>query len=92
MTGGIAFVLDLERVFVDCYNHELIDIHRLTHEDMGPHLSYLHELIDEHVEETESKWGGIVSNDFLELVGRFWLVKPKAAEIKDLMETLREAA
>jgi glutamate synthase (NADPH/NADH) large chain len=92
MTGGIAFVLDLERVFVDCYNHELIDIHRLTHEDMGPHLSYLHELIDEHVAETESKWGKIVSNDFLELVGRFWLVKPKAAEIKDLMETLREAA
>ena len=92
MTGGIAFVLDLERVFVDCYNHELIDIHRLTHEDMGPHLSYLHELIDEHVAETESKWGKIVSNNFLELVGRFWLVKPKAAEIKDLMETLREAA
>ena len=27
MTGGIAFVLDTERVFVDSYNHELIDIH-----------------------------------------------------------------
>ena len=92
MTGGIAFVLDLERVFVDCYNHELIDIHRLTHEDMEPHLSYLHELIDEYVLETGSRWGRTVSEDFLELAGRFWLVKPKASEIKDLMETLREAA
>ena len=92
MTGGIAFVLDMERIFVDCYNHELIDIHRLTHEDMGPHLSYLHELIGEHVEETGSKWGSKVDRDFPQLVGRFWLVKPKAADIKDLMEMLREAA
>ncbi len=92
MTGGIAFVLDLERIFVDCYNHELIDIHRLTHEDMEPHLSYLHELIDEHVAETQSRWGREVSRDFIEYVGKFWLVIPKAADIKMLMETLREAA
>ena len=92
MTGGIAFVLDLERIFVDCYNHELIDIHRLTHEDMEPHLSFLHEMIGEYVDETGSKWGKHVRDDFLELVGRFWLIKPKAAYIKDLMETLREAA
>ena len=92
MTGGIAFVLDLERLFVDSYNHELIDIHRLTHEDMEPHLSYLHELIDEYVEETGSRWGRTVSEEFHELVGRFWLIKPKASDIKDLMETLREAA
>ncbi len=92
MTGGIAFVLDLERIFVDCYNHELIDIHRLTHEDMEPHLSFLHEMIGEYVDETGSRWGKRVRDDFLELVGRFWLIKPKAADIKDLMETLREAA
>ena len=92
MTGGIAFVLDLERIFVDCYNHELIDIHRLTHEDMEPHLSYLHELIGEHVAETNSKWGSEVSRDFIEFVGKFWIVIPKAADIKMLMETLREAA
>ena len=92
MTGGVAFVLDLERVFVDCYNHELIDIHRLTHEDMEPHLSYLHELLDEYVLETQSKWGQNIRDNFFELVGRFWYVKPKAADIRVLMETLREAA
>lgn len=92
MTGGIAFVLDLERIFVDCYNRELIDIHRLTNEDMEPHLNYLHELIDEYVKETESKWGRSISDDFFELVGSFWYVKPKAADIRVLMETLRKAA
>jgi len=92
MTGGIAFVLDLERQFVDNYNHELIDIHRLTHEEMEPHLNYTHDLIAEHVEETGSKWGMTVYDDFFQLVGKFWLIKPKAADIRTLMETLREAA
>ncbi len=92
MTGGIAFVLDLERNFVDFYNHELIDIHRLTHEDMEPHLYYLRQLISEYVLETGSDWGAQINADFYELAGRFWLVKPKASDIKTLMETLREAA
>jgi glutamate synthase (NADPH/NADH) large chain len=29
-TGGLAYVLDLERDFVDRYNHELIDIVRIS--------------------------------------------------------------
>ena len=29
LTGGFAYVLDLERNFVDRYNHELIDISRI---------------------------------------------------------------
>jgi glutamate synthase (NADPH) large chain len=33
-TGGFAYVLDLERDFVDRYNHELIDIHRISPEGM----------------------------------------------------------
>ena len=92
MTGGIAFVLDLEQNFVDLYNHELIDIHRLTHEDMEPHLYYMRELIEEFVIETDSKWGQSVCDDFAELAWRFWLIKPKAADIRTLIDTLREAA
>ena len=55
-------------------------------------MNYLHELIDEYVRETESKWGRAISDDFFELVGSFWYVKPKAADIRVLMETLRKAA
>ncbi|HTD13516.1 MAG TPA: glutamate synthase large subunit, partial [Steroidobacteraceae bacterium] len=37
-TGGFAYVLDLERNFVDRYNHELIDISRLHPEAMQSHV------------------------------------------------------
>ena len=40
-TGGFAYVLDLERDFVDRYNHELIDIHRVSPEGMGTHVQHL---------------------------------------------------
>ncbi len=92
MTGGIAFVLDTERVFVDCYNHELIDIHRLTSESMEAHLNYLKASIDEYVAETGSKWGQTLQEDFQDLYGRFWLVKPKAADLETLLNTLMRAA
>ena len=35
MTGGFAYVLDIDRDFVDRYNHELIDIHRITAREHG---------------------------------------------------------
>ena len=41
MTGGFAYVLDIDRDFVDRYNHELIDIHRITPETMEAHLHHL---------------------------------------------------
>ncbi len=92
MTGGLAFVLDRERNFVDCYNHELIDVHRLTPESMEAHLGFLRDMIAEFVVETGSKWGQTVQEDFLDLVGRFWLIKPKAADLETLLDTLLEAA
>jgi glutamate synthase (NADPH/NADH) large chain len=40
-TGGFAYVLDIERDFVDRYNPELIDIVRISTEGMENHLSHL---------------------------------------------------
>ena len=91
-TGGFAYVLDLERDFVDRYNHELIDIHRVSPEGMGPHLQHLRGLIEQHVEATGSAWGTQLLNDFRSYVGRFWVVKPKAAAINSLLTNLRRAA
>ena len=45
MTGGFAYVLDTERDFVDRYNHELIDILRISLEGMENHLQHLRRLI-----------------------------------------------
>ncbi len=91
-TGGFAYVLDLERAFVDRYNHELIDIHRLTNEDMLNNVQHLEELIRLHVSESGSVWGDEIINDLRSYIGHFWLVKPKAASIDSLIEHLRSAA
>jgi glutamate synthase (NADPH/NADH) large chain len=91
-TGGFAYVLDMERDFVDRYNHELIDIHRVSPEGMGTHVQHLRGLIEQHVAATASIWGAQLLNDFRTYIGRFWVVKPKAAAIGSLLENLRRAA
>ncbi|MGD8709233.1 MAG: glutamate synthase large subunit [Ectothiorhodospiraceae bacterium] len=92
MTGGFAFVLDLENRFVDRYNHELIDINRIQAESMEAHRHYLRDMIAEFVAETGSEWGREIVENFRDYVGRFWLVKPKAADIHEVLNTLRQAA
>jgi glutamate synthase (NADPH/NADH) large chain len=91
-TGGFAYVLDLDRDFVDRYNHELVDIHRISVEGMEQNLHHLRGLIEEHVRATGSRWGAEIVNDFRAYLGKFWLVKPKAAAIDTLIENLRRAA
>jgi glutamate synthase (NADPH/NADH) large chain len=91
-TGGFAYVLDMERDFVDRYNHDLIDIHRISPEGMGTHVQHLRGLIEQHVDATGSEWGAQLLNDFRTYIGRFWVVKPKASAIDSLLENLRRAA
>jgi len=91
-TGGIAYVLDLDRDFVDRYNHELIDILRVTPEAFDNYRSHLRDLIETHARLTGSAWSGRILEDFRDFVGKFWLVKPKAASLEALAEDLRRAA
>jgi glutamate synthase (NADPH/NADH) large chain len=91
-TGGFAYVLDMERDFVDRYNHDLIDIHRVSPEGMGTHVQHLRGLIEQHTQVTGSLWGATLLNDFRTYIGRFWVVKPKASAIDSLLENLRRAA
>ncbi len=92
MTGGLAFVLDLENRFVDRYNHELIDIRRIQTEPMTRHREFLRATIAEFVSETGSTWGQEILDNFRDYVGCFWLVKPRAADINEVLNTLRQAA
>ena len=92
MTGGFAYVLDLERDFVDCYNHELVDILRISPEGMENYMQHLRRLVNRHVELTGSDWGRQILRDFRGLQYKFWLVKPKAASLAVLAEELRRAA
>ena len=92
MTGGFAYVLDEDRAFVDKYNHELIDIHRVVAESMEGHRHYLARKLREYVDATGSVWGRAILEDFRDYVGKFWLVKPKAADIGSLLTAIRAAA
>ncbi len=91
-TGGFAYVLDLERDFVDRYNHELIDIQRVSPEGMEHHLQHLRGLIGDHVRETASQWGQCLLDEFRDYLPKFWLAKPKAASMDSLVESLKRAA
>ncbi|MGH8267880.1 MAG: glutamate synthase large subunit [Steroidobacteraceae bacterium] len=91
-TGGFAYVLDLERNFVDRYNHELIDISRIHPEAMQSHAQHLEGLLERHVAETGSAWAGEIAQDLRTYLPKFWVVKPKAASIDSLIENLRRAA
>jgi glutamate synthase (NADPH) large chain len=92
MTGGFAYVLDLEREFVDRYNHELVDIHRISLEGMENHLQHLRALLRNHADATQSAWAQRLLADFRDVLHKFWLVKPKAASLEALTEELKRAA
>ena len=89
MTGGFAYVLDRDNSFVDKYNHELVDIHRISNEETEAHRNHLRSVIREFVEETGSAWGEAILDDFDGFIGRFWLVKPKAADLQQLLNSTR---
>ena len=91
-TGGFAYVLDLERNFVDRYNHELIDISRIHPEAMQSHVQHLEALLARHVDATASIWAEEILGDLRSFLPKFWVAKPKAASIDSLIENLRRAA
>ncbi|HDS1793335.1 glutamate synthase large subunit [Pseudomonas putida] len=89
MTGGFAYVLDMDNSFVDKLNHELVEIQRISGEAMEAYRSHLARVLGEYVEETGSEWGRELSEDLDDYVRRFWLVKPKAANLKQLLSSTR---
>ena len=78
-------MLDLERNFVDRYNHELIDISRIHPEAMQSHVQHLEGLLGRHTEETGSAWGQEILGDLRTFLPKFWVVKPKAASVDSLV-------
>ncbi|WP_287124886.1 glutamate synthase large subunit [Chromohalobacter sp.] len=89
MTGGFAYVLDEDRTFVDKYNHELVEIHRINTEVMEAYRRHLREMIEEYVAETGSVRGQTILEDFSGFIRHFWLVKPKAASLNGLLAESR---
>lgn len=88
MTGGMAYVLDESNTFVDKYNHELVDISRINTLQLEEYRNHLRSIISEYVEETESAWGQTLLENFDRYIGKFWLVKPRAANLTTLLNSV----
>ncbi len=88
MTGGFAYVLDLDRSFEDKFNRELVETCRINTEALEGYRGHLRGQIRDFVRETDSAWGHEVLENFDSYIGKFWLVKPKAAGIGQLLERM----
>ncbi|MCL4150040.1 UNVERIFIED_CONTAM: hypothetical protein GTU68_008194, partial [Idotea baltica] len=86
MTGGFAYVLDMEDTFAERYNKELVELVRIDGHEMSEHALYLKAMIEDHVRETSSIWANQILDMFEQRLKQFWLVKPKAAAIDGLIE------
>jgi glutamate synthase (NADPH/NADH) large chain len=86
MTGGFAYVLDENRTFFDKCNRGLVNLERITTEDMQPHRKHLKEVLRKHFKYTKSIKAKELLNDFEKFESFFWLVIPAASNIQDLLK------
>ncbi len=86
MTGGFALVYDEHGQFQNRYNNELVDIHHINTEATEQYRHYLKERLEEHLQLTGSRRAQAMLGQFSELIGQFWLVKPKALHLDSLLK------
>ena len=75
-----------DRTFFDKCNRGLVNIERITTEDMQSHRKYLKEIISKHHKMTSSERAKIIIDDFERYEPYFWLVVPAASNIQDLLK------
>ncbi|KAF0813757.1 Glutamate synthase [NADPH] large chain [Andreprevotia sp. IGB-42] len=86
MTGGFGLVYDVQERFAYRINNELVDINLINGESYGAVRAYLRGKLTEHVALTGSSKAQELLANFDEAVDYFWLVKPKAAKLDDLLK------
>ena len=90
MSQTLASVLRFVLFQTDFINYsQALEFLLVLPEDMEPYRYHLRQKIAEHVEETGSQWGTHLLECFEDYVGKFWLVKPKAADLDRLLSRLR---
>lgn len=89
MTGGVAFVLDLNNSFATNCNTELISLHRLSEANLSRFSEYLKQILQRYVEATRSAWGQHLYDSFNDYLPLFWLIKPSAINWDDVLDNER---
>lgn len=83
MTGGFAYILDQNGDFAGRVNPELVEA--LPLDDLVIHQEHLRGLIDRHLEETGSSRAQEILADFDLWIPKFYLAKPKSADVNTLL-------
>ncbi len=77
MTGGLSFVYDPEKTFVDKMNQELIESVRIDTDDTERERLYLKRLLMDYLHETESLRAEWILENYRAEIRNFWMIKPK---------------
>jgi glutamate synthase (NADPH/NADH) large chain len=77
MTGGVAFVYDKDKDFVDKLNRELVEMIRIDTDDTDRERHYLKKLLTDYQNKTGSKYAQKIINNYREEIRYFWMVQPK---------------
>jgi glutamate synthase (ferredoxin) len=78
MTGGVAYILDVDQALEGRYNPQLVQLDRLNQQDDAR----VRELLQRHVELTESPHTAEILQKWEQYSGSFWRVMPKEAVAK----------
>jgi len=77
MTGGVAFIYDKNRTFIENMNQELIQALRIDTDETNEARHYLKRLLKDYFNETGSKIAKQILDSFRIEIRYFWLVQPK---------------
>jgi glutamate synthase (NADPH/NADH) large chain len=77
MTGGLAFMYDADKTFIDNMNQELVEALRIDTDDTEKERLYLKRMLKTYYDETQSIKAKQVLDNFRLEIRYFWMVKPK---------------
>ena len=85
MSGGVAYVYDVDGTFTENLNAEMVDLDEMDDED----IDYLREMITAHVDATDSAVGQRILADWDHQLKNFVKVMPR--DFKRVLEAIAEA-
>ncbi|UPT78185.1 glutamate synthase large subunit [Sulfurovum sp. XGS-02] len=77
MTGGKAFVYDMEGHFYEKVNPELVEPLRIDTDEWDSEMFELKALLKDYVAKTGSKRAAYILNNFRSEIRKFWMVAPR---------------
>ena len=80
MTGGKAFVYDLEGNFYEKVNPELVEALRIDTDEWDTEMFELKALLKDYVAKTDSKRAAFILENFRTEIRKFWMVAPRGAK------------